>query len=188
MARSTSSSAATTSQATRTRRGPDRVDRGLAVPGHTRLGSRVLDGSGPTNAPVQRRATHDRRARSPRCAPPQASRRTERRTSRGTGWRFPGPRPGAATSTSTSASRTPRKRRGVRLGEDRFEVCCIPFFAYHLALGDVVCAVGERLRNPVRRAAVGQWRGSDRGQATRGRRRGERPTCPQPGRGKVEMK
>lgn len=64
MARSTSSSAATTSQATRTRRGPDRVDRGLAVPGHTRLGSRVLDGSGPTNAPVQRRAV----ARSPQAS------------------------------------------------------------------------------------------------------------------------
>jgi hypothetical protein len=30
-----------------------------------------------------------------------------------------------------------------RLGEDRFEVCCIPFFAYDLALGDVVRADAE---------------------------------------------
>ncbi|HEU4542186.1 MAG TPA: DUF4265 domain-containing protein [Jiangellaceae bacterium] len=56
--------------------------------------------------------------------------------------------------------------------EDKFEVCCIPFFAYDLAPGDVVRAEGERLRDPVRRAAVGQWRGPDHGQATRGRRRG----------------
>lgn len=27
-----------------------------------------------------------------------------------------------------------------RVGEDRFEVCCIPFFAYDLALGDIVRA------------------------------------------------
>jgi uncharacterized protein DUF4265 len=27
-----------------------------------------------------------------------------------------------------------------RVGDDRFEVCCIPFFAYDLALGDVVRA------------------------------------------------
>jgi hypothetical protein len=30
-----------------------------------------------------------------------------------------------------------------RVGEDRFEVCCIPFFAYDLALGDVVRADAE---------------------------------------------
>jgi hypothetical protein len=30
-----------------------------------------------------------------------------------------------------------------RLGEDRFEVCCIPFFVYGLALGDVVRADAE---------------------------------------------
>lgn len=27
-----------------------------------------------------------------------------------------------------------------RVGQDRFEVCCIPFFVYDLALGDVVRA------------------------------------------------
>jgi hypothetical protein len=51
-----------------------------------------------------------------------------------------------------------------RLGEDRFEVCCIPFFAYDLALGDVVHAdsgtgyvirsVEERSGNGVVRVAV----------------------------------
>lgn len=33
--------------------------------------------------------------------------------------------------------------RTKRVGEDRFEVCCIPFFAYDLALGDVVRADAE---------------------------------------------
>jgi len=51
-----------------------------------------------------------------------------------------------------------------RVGEDRFEVCCIPFFAYGLALGDVVRAdagsgyliqsVAERSGNGVVRVAV----------------------------------
>jgi len=51
-----------------------------------------------------------------------------------------------------------------RVGEDRFEVCCIPFFAYDLALGDVVRAdagngyvirsVEQRSGNGVVRVAV----------------------------------
>jgi hypothetical protein len=51
-----------------------------------------------------------------------------------------------------------------RVGEDRFEVCCIPFFAYDLALGDVVRAdaasgyviqaVEQRSRNGVVQVAV----------------------------------
>jgi Domain of unknown function (DUF4265) len=51
-----------------------------------------------------------------------------------------------------------------RAGEDRFEVCCIPFFAYDLALGDVVRAepgtgyviqsVEQRSGNGVLRVAV----------------------------------
>jgi hypothetical protein len=30
---------------------------------------------------------------------------------------------------------------GRRIGEDRFEVCCIPFFLYDIALGDIVTTV-----------------------------------------------
>jgi hypothetical protein len=51
-----------------------------------------------------------------------------------------------------------------RVGEDRFEVCCIPFFVYDLALGDVVRAdartgyviqsVEQRSGNRVVRVAV----------------------------------
>jgi hypothetical protein len=51
-----------------------------------------------------------------------------------------------------------------RVGKDRFELCCIPFFAYDLALGDVVRAdeendyvvqsVEERSGNGVVRIAV----------------------------------
>ncbi len=51
-----------------------------------------------------------------------------------------------------------------RVAEDRFEVCCIPFFAYDLALGDVVRAdagtgyvirsVEQRSGNGVVRVAV----------------------------------
>lgn len=51
-----------------------------------------------------------------------------------------------------------------RVGEDRFELCCIPFFAYDLALGDVVYAdaatdylirsVEQRSGNGVVRVAV----------------------------------
>ncbi len=53
-----------------------------------------------------------------------------------------------------------------RVGDDRFEVCCIPFFAYDLALGDVVRAdagtgyvirsVEQRSGNGVVRVAVGR--------------------------------
>jgi hypothetical protein len=51
-----------------------------------------------------------------------------------------------------------------RLDEDRFEICCVPFFAYDLALGDVVRAdadtgfviqsVEKRSGNGVARVAV----------------------------------
>lgn len=51
-----------------------------------------------------------------------------------------------------------------RVGEDRFELCCIPFFAYDMALGDVVRAdaatgyviqaVEQRSGNGVVRVAV----------------------------------
>lgn len=51
-----------------------------------------------------------------------------------------------------------------RVGEDRFEICCIPFFVYDLALGDVVRAdartgyvirsVEQRSGNGVVRIAV----------------------------------
>jgi hypothetical protein len=45
-----------------------------------------------------------------------------------------------------------------RVGEDIFEVCCIPFFAYDLALGDVVQADAETgyvIRSVVRRSGNG---------------------------------
>jgi hypothetical protein len=51
-----------------------------------------------------------------------------------------------------------------RVGDDRFELCCIPFFAYDMALGDIVRAeaatgyviqsVAQRSGNGVVRVAV----------------------------------
>jgi Domain of unknown function (DUF4265) len=41
------------------------------------------------------------------------------------------------------------------VGEDLFEVCCIPFFAYDLALGDVVRAQDGVIRSVERRSGNG---------------------------------
>lgn len=45
-----------------------------------------------------------------------------------------------------------------RVGDDRFELCCIPFFAYDMALGDVVraeAATGYVIQSVVQRSGNG---------------------------------